>query len=253
MNRPAILTSFLWRGFALAAGGVLALSLLFSSSVLIKALIPTTTAIQPDHSAEPQAGANLWVERGCVGCHSLFGSGGLYGGDLTASYAHMGADNLKTFLFDPGAARPDSQRPMPRVNLTNAELDTLIEYLRWTSDTSGAVIAIEPTVASVVAAETADDPVARGSTWFHQAPANCVSCHSLEPGVVIVGPSLAGIATRAGERVAGLSAAEYLRQSMIEPSAHVVEGFEDVMAKNLAEVLSGEQITDLVAFLLTLE
>ena len=48
-----------------------------------------------------------------------------------------------------------------------------------------------------------------GDTLFHQSvigtQPGCTTCHSLEPDVVIVGPSLAGVASRAGSRVSGLS------------------------------------------------
>ena len=74
--------------------------------------------------------------------------------------------------------------------------------------------------------------------------------HSLQPDVVIVGPSLAGIATRAVERVPGMSAEDYLRQSILDPSTFVVEGFPDAMARNLGEVLSSQQVSEIIAFLL---
>ena len=45
----------------------------------------------------------------------------------------------------------------------------------------------------------------------------CVTCHSLEAGVTLVGPSLAGIEGRAGSTVPGLSAADYVRQSITDP------------------------------------
>ncbi len=82
----------------------------------------------------------------------------------------------------------------------------------------------------------------------------CRLCHSLEPGNVLVGPSFAGVASRAATRVPGLSAEEYLRQSIIDPNAYVVEGFPaGQMFSNYAEVLTPEDIDNLVAFLLTLE
>ena len=82
----------------------------------------------------------------------------------------------------------------------------------------------------------------------------CRLCHSLEPGVVLVGPSLAGVATRAEARVPGLTAAEYLRQSIVDPNAYVVDGFpKGQMFQNFARVLTAEQIDSLVAFLLTLK
>lgn len=80
----------------------------------------------------------------------------------------------------------------------------------------------------------------------------CITCHSLEPGVVIVGPSHSDIGTRAETAVEGMSAEEYLRQSIEEPNAHITEGYtEGVMYQNYGEELTNTQINDLVAFLLT--
>lgn len=101
------------------------------------------------------------------------------------------------------------------------------------------------------------DPEA-GEALFNQqaidsAP-GCVTCHSTQPGEVLVGPSLAGIANQAGERVEGQSAEEYLRTSILEPDAHVVEGFSPgVMYQEYEQALSDEQVDNLVAYLLTLE
>jgi sulfur-oxidizing protein SoxX len=82
----------------------------------------------------------------------------------------------------------------------------------------------------------------------------CRLCHSLDPGVVLVGPSLAGVATRAETRVPGMTAKEYLHQSIVDPNAYVVDGFpKGQMFQNFADVLTQEQIDSLVAFLLTLK
>lgn len=87
----------------------------------------------------------------------------------------------------------------------------------------------------------------------------CTTCHNVEPTddplqPSPVGPSHYGLADRAGDYVEGLSAEEYLRQSIVEPNAHVVEGFQpDVMPQNYEDGLTGEQIDNLVAYLLTLE
>lgn len=99
---------------------------------------------------------------------------------------------------------------------------------------------------------------ANGEELFKQqtleSQAGCITCHSLEPDQVIVGPSMAGIANRAGDRVSDLSAEEYLRQSIMETNAYVVEGFpEGVMPAAFADVLSDQQVDDLVAYMLTLD
>lgn len=78
----------------------------------------------------------------------------------------------------------------------------------------------------------------------------CITCHSLEPGVNLVGPSVAGIGAVAGTRVEGLDAERYLRQSIVEPNAHLVEGYEkDVMPDDYVLSLTDPQIEALVEYL----
>jgi cytochrome c553 len=80
----------------------------------------------------------------------------------------------------------------------------------------------------------------------------CITCHSLEADVVLVGPSHVGVATRAETAVSGQSAEAYLRESIVDPNAHVTEGFtEGVMYQNYGSDLSEQEISDLVAYLLT--
>lgn len=99
------------------------------------------------------------------------------------------------------------------------------------------------------------DP-ARGRQLYNETAlgtnASCRICHSLRPDVVVVGPSFAGVASRAATRVPGMTAEEYLRQSILDPDAYIVEGFPSGTAPpNFAELLTEEQVDDLVAFLLT--
>ncbi len=101
---------------------------------------------------------------------------------------------------------------------------------------------------------------ANGETLYNQvtigsasAP-GCVTCHSLEPDVVLVGPSHAGLANRAGTYQEGMSAEDYLRESIVDPDAHVVEGFTPgVMYQNFATELKASEVNDLVAYMLTLK
>lgn len=82
----------------------------------------------------------------------------------------------------------------------------------------------------------------------------CITCHSLDPGVTLVGPSLAAAGADAGSRVSGQPAEDYLRQSIQEPDAHIAEGFSaGLMPAALADELSAQEMSDLVAYLLTLK
>jgi mono/diheme cytochrome c family protein len=84
--------------------------------------------------------------------------------------------------------------------------------------------------------------------------AGCITCHSLTPDEVIVGPSMAGIASRAGSRVSGQSAEEYLRDSILNPDAYLVETFPaGTMPQVWGDELSDEQVDQLIAYLMTLE
>ncbi len=89
---------------------------------------------------------------------------------------------------------------------------------------------------------------ANGEALF--ASLGCVGCHSLD-GTAGAGPSLAGIAGEAGEEVEGMSAVEYLHQSIVEPGAHVAEGYADIMPP--FGTLSDSDLNDLIAYLMTLE
>ncbi|MCX7851716.1 MAG: c-type cytochrome [Caldilineales bacterium] len=105
-----------------------------------------------------------------------------------------------------------------------------------------------------------DDAVARGKALYEKtvigpnsAP-GCITCHALEPDKVIVGPSHAHIATIAETAVPGMSAAEYLRESIVNPDAHITAGFPaGVMYQNYGKDLTEQEINDRVAFLLTLK
>lgn len=79
----------------------------------------------------------------------------------------------------------------------------------------------------------------------------CQACHSLNPGEVLVGPSLSGLGQRAGALVPGVSAEEYIRASILDPQAYVVDGFNgNIMPGNYAQVLSEAELDALVEFLL---
>lgn len=84
--------------------------------------------------------------------------------------------------------------------------------------------------------------------------AGCKTCHSLEPGVVIIGPSLAGIGNLAGSRVEGSSAEQYLEESILKPDAYLVDGYPaGVMPKTYTSQLTPEEVDSLVAFMLSLK
>lgn len=237
------------------------LGCLIVSLALIATTLPSITqtrAVPP----EVEAGLTLWRGNNCEGCHTLYGQGGAYAPDLTHIYRQRGEGYLREFLINPQAFHP-GQRQMLALGLTDSEMTNLLTFLAWISaQEPGLNWPPRPlqvrgggttSVTDSSSALQSDDPLARGKALFSSPPSICSTCHSVEPDVVIVGPSLAGIASRAGTRVDGQSAEHYIRNSILNPSEYLVESFQDVMQKNFGSALTAEQINDLIVYLMTLE
>lgn len=97
---------------------------------------------------------------------------------------------------------------------------------------------------------TLDAVTAQGQQVFIQT---CGPCHSTQPDTIIVGPSLHGIAQTGSTRVDGLDARTYIYSSILRPDGYLVEGYEDLMPKDLGKKLTGEELDSVVAYLLTLQ
>jgi nitric oxide reductase subunit C len=87
-------------------------------------------ATQPGGPTAP----GVWQTKGCGGCHMVNGQGASGPGpDLSrigaARYDGLGntPQDLTRFLADPAAVKPGTQ--MPKVPLSQAELDSLVRYL----------------------------------------------------------------------------------------------------------------------------
>lgn len=97
---------------------------------------------------------------------------------------------------------------------------------------------------------TIDPVVKKGEQIFTQ---NCASCHSKIENIVIVGPPMAGLASRAGQTREKFDARGYIENSILNPEDYIVPGFKNIMPTTFGKVLSGEDLDAVVAFLLTLE
>ncbi len=100
---------------------------------------------------------------------------------------------------------------------------------------------VEGTIEQATVAE--GDP-AEGETIFAEvAQPSCGSCHTY---------GAAGSESETGpnldESLEGKDA-QYIYDSIVNPSAEITEGFQDIMPKDYGEQLTDEQLADLVAFL----
>lgn len=82
----------------------------------------------------------------------------------------------------------------------------------------------------------------------------CLTCHTIGRSGALRFPDLEGIGTRAASRIPGLNGVQYLVQSLYEPDAYVVEGFNPGMPTiNKAPIgLTDDEILTVIAYLQSL-
>lgn len=116
---------------------------------------------------------------------------------------------------------------------------SLKDYNQWVGDQLAAI---------------SDDPVARGRVLVEVN--GCISCHSLD-GSKGVGPTWKGLADSTVTLNDGTTAqadAFFLLSSIIKPDIQIVEGYSaGVMPKNYLDLLTEEQINDILIFIQSLK
>lgn len=78
----------------------------------------------------------------------------------------------------------------------------------------------------------------------------CSTCHTIGKSGVLRFPDLDGVGARAAGRVEGLSALEYLAQSVYEPDRFIVPGFNPGM--KVPKDLSDQELLAVIAYLQSL-
>lgn len=125
------------------------------------------------------------------------------------------------------------------------------EFDRWIADQSVSVADLSPEE--------------RGEKWA--ADFGCVACHSAD-GTALAGPSWLGIYGSEESMANGESVTvdePYLEESILQPGAHIVEGYQDIMSKDFEDRFLAKQaelsemgvevdiVEDLIAYIRTLQ
>lgn len=96
------------------------------------------------------------------------------------------------------------------------------------------------------------NPVQVGQKVYY---GSCVACHSTAPGVKMTGPSFHGLFGRTEELEGGDKVTvdeNYIRESMMNPNAKIVKGYNPVMPTQ-AGLLEEEEISGMIEYLKTLK
>ncbi len=106
--------------------------------LLFAALIFNTEQRIPKRSNSDQItpavlrGKHLWETRNCIGCHTLLGEGAYFAPELGNVYKRRGPDFIKAWIKAQPIGAP-GRRQMPNFHFTDAQLDDLVEFLKWTN------------------------------------------------------------------------------------------------------------------------
>jgi mono/diheme cytochrome c family protein len=261
-----------------------AISIIVSSIVLIAVGFREETKLQASEVVQIaetiEFGATLYTDN-CARCHGENGEG-LIGPPFNDEYffteriKEVGwGSTLRNYIISTASSgRPVSTRPeqwpgegvgyaMPAWDqkyggpLREDQIRAIAAFiLNWEATATGQ--APQPELLSLPS-PISDDPVLRGRAQFNNK--GCVACHTIQGfSVGAVGPELTHISTVAQTRVENQTAEEYLHTSILDPSAHIVEecptgpcADPSAMPANFGELLSEEELADLVAYLLSLE
>jgi mono/diheme cytochrome c family protein len=154
--------------------------------------------------------------------------------------------------------------------MTSQQVENVVNFVMgWEAEAaSGGVQAAFQGVGSDPTVQLPAGDAAHGEQLFAQkvkqasgTNAPCMACHSLVPGEVKTGPSLAGVADRAATREPGKTAEQYIRESIQQPNAFIdpdnpafmgANG-KSLMPEGLANQMSPQDLADLIAYLQTLK
>lgn len=131
-----------------------------------------------------------------------------------------------------------------------------MRYLKWLVFLALLLLAGCSSQGQVTASPLSGETLFQES-MINQAP-GCVTCHSMQPGVKLVGPSLADATTQAEAALnspdytgAATTPAEFIRESIIKPDVYVPEGYiSGTMYQDYGQQLDTTQIEALVSYLL---
>lgn len=80
-----------------------------------------------------ERGKAIWETRNCIGCHTLLGEGAYYAPELGNVYQRRGGGEfIKAWMKAQPTGAP-GRRQMPQFNLSEQQLDDLVEFLKWTN------------------------------------------------------------------------------------------------------------------------
>ena len=143
-------------------------------------------------------------------------------------------------------------RVPPSINILGLAIGATLLYT-WVGQLVPQKEVHPPEVVEIAEDISTQEMVALGQRIF-DGKGLCNTCHTIGSSGALRFPDLAGIATRAAERVPGQDALTYLAASIYEPNSYIVPGFNPGMPAidKPPIALSDDEIKAVLAYLQTL-
>ena len=193
-----------------------------------------------------ESGKAQFVEK-CGSCHSLerAGTAGNVGPNLDTAFQTALADGLDRDTIEGIVHRqilhPRTDSQMPAGLVKGQDAEDVAAYVGYAAAKKGSD---EGALASAGLAQANT-----GDQIF--TAAGCAGCHTFGPAGSngTIGPSLDELKTQAGKIEPGKSAEEYIRESLEDPGAFIVQGYPNAMPSFKGR-LTDQQIQAIVDYLL---
>ena len=197
-------------------------------------------------------GYQLFMDGGCLACHKLGDSGVSLGPELTRIGAQFDIEYLVESMVDPAANYPTSV--MPPFQGTEEELKAIVAYMKGLVGVE-LPLKYRPDI-KLMAARALEEmqaggavttALARGEELY--AVNGCGACHVPEDqmveGMPVLGPDISRIGAEKDKA--------YLRDSLIDPNKDLAKGFTPGMMPSYSDMLSEQDLNDLVEYLVSMK
>ncbi|GAB6051258.1 cytochrome c [Magnetospira thiophila] len=102
--------------------------------------VKNTSTDEKTLTATVAHGKAVWERHSCINCHSILGEGAYFAPELGNVWVRYGgkddAEGARSGIKEWIKSQPtgiEGRRQMPQFNLTEAELDALVDFFQWVS------------------------------------------------------------------------------------------------------------------------
>lgn len=242
---------------AITLGSIILLAVLGIGYVLIEPIWREQRQEQmTEHSAK--LGKELYEAQGCVTCHLANGYGTLQGGagwPLNTTQNEQGtavelAARHEVLYRTIDRGRGPVMAAYGRENggpLNSEQITNIVDYIQHGPWPSAPVAGSAADLVMAGGATAGGTGGSRGAQLF--TANGCGACHMVGGQGGNIGPSLNTIGTVAATRVPGKSAEEYIAESIVNPNAFLVPGYQAGLMPSFAQLPQAD-IDELVKYLM---